>query len=381
MADALKSFFSTALVRRLAADIARVHPTFPAAAFIQQACRGLAALELLDRGKHISQALAAHLPADYPRALRVLVDSLGPEHATDELVGVGMAPFFYLPHTMFVAERGLEHFDLSMQAQYELTKRFSAEASVRPYIARDPERTFALFRRWAGDANPHVRRLVSEGTRLRLPWAPRVAWLDAHPERVLALLELLKDDPASLVRRSVANNLNDLGKLRPELLVRTCAAWLKGASAERRALVEHALRSAVKRGEPAALKLLGFGKQAAVSVEAVKFQPRRVAIGDRVQLSFVLCSQSRARQDVLVDLAVHFVKAGGRTAPKVFKLKRLQLPPGGRVALQSRISLAVHTTRVPRPGRHAVEVLVNGQARPVGAFEVVAADGARAAKA
>jgi hypothetical protein len=178
----------------------------------------------------------------------------------------------------------------------------------------------------------------------------------------------------------VANNLNDLGKLRPELLVRTCTAWLKGASPERRALVEHALRSAVKRGEAGALKLLGFGKQAAVSVEAVEFLPRRVAIGDRVQLSFVLCSQSRVRQDVLVDLAVHFVKAGGRTAPKVFKLKRLQLPPGGRVALQSRISLAVHTTRVPRPGRHAVDVLVNGQARRVGSFDVISG-GARAAKA
>ena len=108
-----------------------------------------------------------------------------------------------------------------------------------------------------------------------------------------------------------------------------------------------------------------------MSVEQVKFEPRRVAIGDRVQLSFVLRSQSRARQDVLVDLAVHFVKAGGRTAPKVFKLKRLQLPPGGRVELQSRISLAVHTTRVPRPGRHAVDVLVNGQARRVGSFEVI----------
>ena len=151
MADALKSFFSPALVRRLAADIARVHPTFPAAAFIKRATTGLQSLELLDRGKHISRALAEHLPADYPRAVEVLIRSLGPEHPTDELVGVGMAPFFYLPHTMFVAERGLDHFDISMRAQYELTKRFSAEASVRPYIARDPERTFALFRRWAGD--------------------------------------------------------------------------------------------------------------------------------------------------------------------------------------------------------------------------------------
>jgi 3-methyladenine DNA glycosylase AlkC len=58
-----------------------------------------------------------------------------------------MAPFFYLPHTLFVAERGLQHFDLSMQARYELTKRFSADSSIRPYIAREPERTLAMLRR------------------------------------------------------------------------------------------------------------------------------------------------------------------------------------------------------------------------------------------
>jgi 3-methyladenine DNA glycosylase AlkC len=370
MADQLKTFFSPALVRRLAGDLARVHPAFPAKAFIWQACAGLEALELLDRGRHISRALATHLPEEYPEAIAVLLRSLGAEHATDELIGTGMAPFYYLPHTLFVAERGLPHFDLSMQAQHELTRRFSAESSVRPYIARDPERAFGFLRRWARDANAHVRRLVSEGTRLRLPWAGRVAWLDQNPERVLELLELLKDDPTTLVRRSVANNLNDLGKVRPELLHRTCAAWLEGASPERRALVEHALRSAVKRGETGALKLLGYGKKAAVSIEAVKFEPRRAKIGDRVRVSFVLASKSRAAQDLLVDLAVHFVKADGRAAPKVFKLKRVSLAPGAREELQARISLAVHTTRVPRPGTHAVDVVVNGAATRAGAFEV-----------
>jgi 3-methyladenine DNA glycosylase AlkC len=390
MADQLKTFFSPALVRRLAGDLARVHPAFPAKAFIRQACAGLEALELLDRGRHISRALATHLPEEYPDAIAVLLRSLGAEHATDELIGAGMAPFYYLPHTLFVAERGLEHFDLSMQAQHELTRRFSAESSVRPYIARDSERAFGFFRRWAREANAHVRRLVSEGTRLRLPWAGRVAWLDQNPERVLELLELLKDDPTTLVRRSVANNLNDLGKVRPELLLRTCAAWLEGATPPRRAprngpgtvgfprsaraqLIEHALRSAIKRGEAGALKLLGYGGKAAVAIEQVRFAPARVRIGERVQLSFVVRSRSRRPQDLLLDLAVHFVKARGRTAAKVFKLKRVVLPAGGQVALQARISLAVHTTRVPRPGRHAVDVLVNGAPTPAGAFQVTAA--------
>ena len=148
MAAALKTFFSPALVRRLASDIERVHPGFPARAFVRQACAGLQSLELLDRGKHIARALGSHLPPDYPEAVAVLLRSLGPEHASEELIGAGMAPFFYLPHTMFVAERGLEHFDVSMRAQYELTKRFSAESSIRPYIASYPERTFAVLREW-----------------------------------------------------------------------------------------------------------------------------------------------------------------------------------------------------------------------------------------
>jgi 3-methyladenine DNA glycosylase AlkC len=371
MADSLKGFFSPSLVRRLAADLVRAHPAFPARRFVKQACAGLDALELLDRGRHIARALAECLPAAYPDAVAVLLRSLGPEHASDELLGVGMAPFFYLPHLVYVADHGLDHFDLSLRAQYEITKRFSAEASIRPYISKYPERTLGVLRRWARDRNAHVRRLVSEGTRLRLPWAARVPWLDAHPERVVDLLELLKDDSSTMVRRSVANNLNDLGKVRPDLLVRTCAAWLDDASPERRALVEHALRGAVKRGQPEALRLLGYGGKPQVTLEGVRFVPPRVVIGGRVTVRFRLRSRARRAQDLLVDAAVHFVKARG-TAPKVFKVGRVTLPAGGTIDLELRVSLAVHTTRVPRPGVHAVDVVVNGHALRAGSFRVTA---------
>ena len=370
MAEPLKTFFSPELVRRLAAEVARVHPSFPSSDFIERATEGLQDLELLDRGRHIMRALAEHLPQSYPEAVDVLLRSLGPEHGSDELIGAGMASFFYLPHVIFVQERGLGHFDLSMHAQYELTKRFSAEGSIRPYIAGDPERTLSFLREWARDPNAHVRRLVSEGTRLRLPWAARVAWLDANPERVVELLEALKDDPTTLVRRSVANNLNDLGKVHPALMIRACEAWLEDASPERRALVEHALRSAVKRGDPEALRLLGYGTKPAIALEGVRFEPARVPIGGRVVFGFVLRSKARAPQDLLVDVAVHFVKADGRARPKVFKLKRITLPARGEVALEARISLAVHTTRKPRPGTHLVDVIVNGVATRAGAFEV-----------
>jgi 3-methyladenine DNA glycosylase AlkC len=373
MGETLKTFFSAALVRQLAVDIARAYPSFPVGAFTVNACRGLDALELLDRGRHIARALEAHLPQSYPDAIDVILRSLGPEHPSDELIGAGMAPFFYLPHVLFVAERGLDHFELSMRAQYELTKRFSAEASIRPYIAGDPERALAVLQTWATDGNAHVRRLVSEGTRLRLPWAARVPWLDENPERVLALLELLKDDMSTMVRRSVANNLNDLGKLRPDLLTRTAAAWLADASIERRDLIEHALRSAVKRANVDALRLLGYGNKPEVQLESVGFDPRPARIGRRVAMTFSLRSTSRRQQHLLIDVAVHFVKARGGTAPKVFKVTRLELAPGEQRNLRTTFSLAVHTTRVPLPGLHAVDVIVNGRTLRAGSFDVIGA--------
>ena len=373
VADALKTFFSPALVKRLARSLVAAHPTFSERAFVRNATRGLDDLELLDRARHIMRAMSRHLPAEYPEAIGIVLRSLGAEHAGDELEGTGMAPFFYLPHTMFVAEHGLEHFDLSMHAQHELTCRFTCEFSIRAFLERHPDETLAVLQRWAKDESPHVRRLVSEGTRPRLPWAPRVRWIEQQPERVLPLLEELKDDPASVVRRSVANHLNDLSKSDPDRVAAIARRWLRGASPERRALVEHALRSAVKRGHRGSLEALGFGERPRVVVSNARFSPARVTVGERVRVAFDVAAArgATAPQSLVVDLVVHFVKARrGTSSPKVFKIAKLNLPPRQRAELGKNISLAVHTTRKPNPGRHRVDVLVNGERFELGAFDV-----------
>jgi 3-methyladenine DNA glycosylase AlkC len=369
MAEPLKIFFDRALVERIASSLTAAYPDFPRARFVR-ASRGLDALELKARAQQIADALASSLPSDFPEAARVVVRSLGPKHATDELEGAGMAPFFYLPHTMWVAGAGLEHFEEAMDAQVELTQRFTCEFSIRSFLERYPERTIARMTEWARDPNPHVRRLVSEGTRSRLPWASRVRWLDEHPERVLPVLELLKDDPSSMVRRSVANHLNDLGKHRPDLVLPLAARWLEGASEERRKLVEHALRSAVKRGEKGALALLGHGARPALSARATA-TPKRVPVGGKVKIVVTVESTSRAAQSLNLDLEVAFVKVRG-TGPKVFKLGRIELAPGASATLEKTVSLAVHSTRTPRPGRHEVALLANGERFPVTAFTVTA---------
>jgi 3-methyladenine DNA glycosylase AlkC len=367
VAEPLKNYFGPDVPVRIAAMVKQVYPAFAAEDFVADALDGYEQLELTPRAWQVAHALGRYLPSDYDRAIEILLGSLGDKLPTPELSGMDV--FLYLPHVFYVAEFGADHFETSMRAQYELTQRFSAEYSIRVFLQRYPEQTMARLREWAGDPSVHVRRLVSEGTRPRLPWAPRLRAFQADPRPVLELLELLKDDPELYVRRSVANNLNDIGKDHPALLTETCARWLQHASAERRWLVAHALRSAVKRGDPEALAILGYA-DAAVSVREIHVTPAVAAIGDSVTVTVDLVNDSSAVQRLLVDLRVHFVKASGNTSPKVFKLKTLDLQPGASEQLTKRISLAQHTTRTHYPGRHRVEVVVNGKPGNATTFEV-----------
>lgn len=369
MAGELKHHFSPDVVRGIARDLERAWRGFDRRAFERAAIKGLEDLELTPRGVHVAKAMRAHLPADYPEAVQVMVASLGAPIGESELTG--MAVFRYLPHAAFIRDYGVDHFEASMLAQHALTQRFTAEWSIRPFLERHPEATLARLREWASDPSVHVRRLVSEGTRPRLPWAPQLKSFIADPEPVLRLLELLKDDPERYVQRSVANNLNDIAKDHPARVVEIARRWLRGANEDRQWIVHHALRSLIKQGHRGALELLGAGSKPAVRVADVAIRPGRVKVGGAVTFAFNLESTSRASQDLLVDYAVHFVKADGTARPKVFKLKRVALSPHGLVTFQGRVSLKIHTTRKPYPGRHILEARVNGHILPLGHFTVV----------
>ena len=371
MAEPLKNHFDARVPRGIAEQIATIWPTFPSRQFLAEVLSNYDDLELMDRGRSIARALARHLPGDYPAALEILMKSITARRG-DGISG-GMASFYYLPHTSFIAEFGLDHFDVSMSAQHALTQLFTAEFSVRRFIERHEERSLALFRKWATDPSPHVRRLVSEGTRPRLPWAGRLRRFQENPAQVIALLELLKDDPEIYVRRSVANNLNDIGKDHPELLLRIARGWMKGATAERQAIIRHALRSLIKQGDPGALEILGYQGAVKVAIENIAIEPKRVRKGESVSVRFDVKSRSRNIQRVLLDLRIHFVKANGKPSPKVFKVGSLDLPPGGTRGLRKTVSLAELTTRKHYTGRHDMEALVNGQAVPLGSFQLIQA--------
>ncbi|WP_199337010.1 hypothetical protein [Oscillatoria sp. FACHB-1407] len=349
--------------------IVGVIPNFATEAFVSEILDEYDDLDLMPRGWKIAEALHHHLPSNYEEAANVLIASLGPK--LEQTKASGMAPFLYLPHVLFVARYGLEHFEISMQAQYELTQRFTAEFSIRPFLERYPEATLARLKTWTQDASAHVRRLVSEGTRPRLPWAPRLREFQKNPYPVLELLELLKDDPELYVRRSVANNLNDIGKDHPSLLAEIAHRWLVNATDERRWLIRHALRSAVKRADPDAIAALGFSNRATASISRVGITPQPVVIGDSISIAFAITNTDSQPQRLLIDLRIHFVKANGKTSPKVFKLKTVELAPGETIPLNKAISLADMTTRKHYPGSHLVEILLNGQTFPLGSFELM----------
>jgi 3-methyladenine DNA glycosylase AlkC len=367
MAEPLKNSFGRDIPAIVADMVLGVDPTFDRDRFSVLSLDGYDALELTPRARQISDALAETLPADRRRALEIITLAVGPEIEEPELTG--MEGFRYLPFVFFVADHGTDCFEEAMAAQYELTKRFTAEFSIRAYLERYPDETLARLHIWAHDDSVHVRRLVSEGTRPRLPWAPQLKRFREDPTPVLELLELLKDDEAEYVRRSVANNLNDIAKDHPEVVVATAELWWSGDT-NRRRLVRHGLRTLIKQGDSGALAVLGYGKDSPTRIDGVAVTPEVVRIGESVRITVDLVNSSDRPSEALVDILVHFVKANGSTSPKVFKGGERSLQPGDRAVVSKLISVAQFSTRTHYPGVHIVEIQINGRIEPGGSFEI-----------
>ncbi|MBL8325220.1 MAG: DNA alkylation repair protein [Rubrivivax sp.] len=372
MAEPFKNLINAALVRQAAAHLRRCHPAFDATAFTAEATRGLEALEMKQRAMHIATALERTLPADFDVAARVLEAALAPAAHSEDLAQMrttdaGLAGWFLWPVGEFVVRRGMAHPRRSFEVLHALTMRFSAEFAIRPFIAHHPELAFATLARWVHDPNLHVRRLVSEGSRPRLPWGMRLQALVADPSPTLPLLRGLQDDPSEYVRRSVANHLNDIAKDHPGLLADWLAQHLPGASAGRRALLKHASRTLIKQGDSRVLAAWGLGTRLRGEA-SLTLQPARIALGGAVRLTLSLRSTARIAQVLHIDYAVHHVKANGGTSPKVFKGWHVTLAPRETRTLQRQHTVRPVTTRVYHPGRHRVVVQVNGQPVAEAAF-------------
>lgn len=256
----LKTMFDADYLELLAESFAPVVKGFPAKRFVRDTAAKLESLELKARADAIAEALRAHLPTEPASLADVLLAALGPKLERSE--DNGLAPFFYMPHASVIRQGLVGDFAAGMRANYELTMRFTAEFSVRPFLLRWPQEGVALLRGWCSDSSVHVRRLVSEGTRTRLPWAERLPNFIADPTPVLPLLEALKHDDELYVRRSVANHIGDLAKDHLELALAICERWLDESESvgepirdNTRWLVRHAIRHPAKKGHKAAVKV------------------------------------------------------------------------------------------------------------------------------
>jgi 3-methyladenine DNA glycosylase AlkC len=357
MATELKLLINDSVVCDIAKKLKRVHPAFNTSRFITEVCADLAALPLLARAHRIAKGLREYLPKDFAQAIHILLKCL------DENVNKpdGFYGFEYLPFLNFVGDFGVDHPHVSLDAMTRMTCVFSAEWDVRPFLIKHKALTLRCAHDWAKNADWRVRRLASEGTRPRLPWGIRLREFIEDPEPVLDILELLRADPNLIVRRSVANNLNDIAKDHPERVLSVAKRWWKTGSTETRWIVRHGLRTLTKKGNAAALSLLGFSGGRGISISAFRLAADKVAINDALDFSCQMASKESSPSMLSIKYCIHYRRANGKLSPKIFNLSRRELLPNEKVMLRRRHSFAPISTRRFYPGKHAVELLVNGQ--------------------
>ncbi len=354
----MKDGLGTQAIKRIANAFSRADNNFPTAEFRQRAHNGLEHLELKARVHHIIATLHAVLPTDFEQnATLFFAVKQHWDHgdSSDPLNG-----FAAWPVIDYIASHGLNHPQLALALLKHLTPLFSAEFALRPFLLHHFTVSYAQLQQWLHDDDARVRRLVSEGTRPRLPWGQQLPPFIRDPAPVLALLEELKDDSSDYVRRSVANNLNDIAKDHPEIVIQTCQRWQKNTSKERNWIIRHACRSLIKAGHPGSFALLGHSAAPKLAPAEIAVHTTQLRIGESLRFSVTLHSRASEPQSLVLDYTLHYMKANGQTKPKVFKLRRFILAPGATITLTHQRSFKPITTRRYYPGQHALEVMING---------------------
>ena len=306
--------------------------------------------ELKQKMRHITECLHQMLPADYPQAVSVL------EQVSPQFNG-----FIALSFSDFAECYGLDYWDISMNALAKFTSSCSSEFAVRPFLDKDPERAIQYFYRWAEDENHSIRRLSSEGCRPRLPWGMALPKFKKDPKLIVPILEKLKNDQDEFVRRSVANNLNDISKDHPVLVLDLCERW-KGQSTEIDRIIKHACRTMLKDGNKRALILFGFANPELLTVTGLSTDKQNLQIGEHLSFSFTLVNHSGKPQKIRLEYRIHYVKSGGKTSAKIFQISEGKFPVGEHF-ITKRQAFTDFTTRTHYAGGHRIEIIVNGESK------------------
>lgn len=354
-------FFNKPKIAQIASEIQRVYPSFKKNEFVRDVVVKFPELELKARISWITECLKKYLPSDYQRTVGILIKAL-PAPNNPKLSDDDFGDFIYAPYAEYVAKNGCdkEHLEFSLRAFREMTTRFSSEDAIRYFLNAFPAETLKELLSWTKDSHYHVRRLCSEGTRPKLPWSQKINIPITAP---LPILNNLFSDKTRFVTRSVANHLNDISKIDPDLVIDTLTKWRKTGKQtpqEMEYIVRHALRTLVKQGNLKAMNMLGFSHTPQVSIS--KFiVPKQVKMNTALEFSFAI--QSEEDTSVLIDYILYFQnKTGKLNSKKVFKLTKFALAKNKSVVISKRHMLREHmTTRTLYSGKHEIEIQINGK--------------------
>jgi 3-methyladenine DNA glycosylase AlkC len=357
MAEALKFMYNPAFFEGLCPVLSKHIPGFDCKQFIFRVFdNSWPDLELKARVRKISLVLHAFMPPEFTVASKILTN-ISYALRSSELKHNTFSTIF-LPD--YVEVFGLDYPAESLIALEEITKLVSAEFAVRPFIIRYPETTMKHMYEWSLSSDPNVRRLSSEGCRPRLPWAMGLPSFKKDPAIIFPILENLKTDPSEFVRRSVANNLNDIGKDHPDAVLKICRRW-KGVHRHTDWILRHGCRGLLKKGNTKALELHGFDPNKRSAVRSLKLKQQKVRVGGDLTFDFEFASLENNVSRYRLEYAIDYITSSGKTSRKIFKIAEKKLQPGGRLVIERRQSFKDLTTRKHHKGKHVLSILANGK--------------------
>ncbi len=354
MTQLLKNIYHQAFFNHLCQTLKNIYTPFDEDLFFQHIYdKHWEAKALKTRMYHIAIGLHLQLPNDYPKAVEILLQLVQAIQA--EKKGLALE-YMFIPE--YIERYGLDDYSTSIPALAAITKFTSSEFAIRPFIVRYPAQTMSQLLVWSKDKHHCVRRLASEGCRPRLPWAMALPAFKNDPSLILPILENLKNDPSEFVRKSVANNLNDLSKDNPLLVIELAKKW-HGKTKNTDWIVKHASRTLLKQGNQKLMRLFGFGSTQNIQIMDFVCSPT-VKIGDYLPFSFHLHNQNKTATKIRLEYALYYLKANGSLSKKVFKISEKSYPPNTINLIQKRQSFKIISTRKFHLGRHQIAIIVNG---------------------
>jgi 3-methyladenine DNA glycosylase AlkC len=354
--EPLKNMYNPEFFERLCPIMRNVIPGFDCRDFIFRIFNNTwPDLELKERVRQITHVLHHFMPKDFTVAAGMITELAAAlrEGASPEQ---GFATIF-LPD--YIQVFGLDFPDQSMDALEKITDLVSAEFAIRPFIIRYPDKTMKRMLSWSNHSSSNVRRLSSEGCRPRLPWAMGLPEFKKDPQLILPILENLKMDTSEYVRRSVANNLNDIAKDHPELVLRIAKKW-KGKNEETDRIIKHACRTLLKKGNIEALALHGYDHKTRAAIDHLSIEKKKIKVGEVLNFSFQFVSKEKKISRFRLEYVIDYITASGKISRKVFKISENEFKPGLPIQISRKQSFKNLTTRKHFKGKHSISILVNG---------------------